>query len=47
MTLKDWIYGTDFDNPRIDGEWGPLHIATLILCILLIVGISIFFKNYL
>ena len=45
MTLKDWIYGTDFDNPRIDGEWGPLHISTLILCILLIVGISIFFKN--
>ena len=30
MTLKDWIYGTGFDNPKVNGEWGPLHIATLI-----------------
>lgn len=45
MTFKDWIYGTGFDNPTINGEWGPLHITTLIICIGLIVGISIFFKN--
>ena len=45
MTLKDWIYGTGLDNPRVNGEWGPLHIATLVLCILLIVGFSILFKK--
>ena len=45
MPLKDWIYGNGFDNPKINGEWGPLHIITLVLCVLLIVGISIIFKN--
>ena len=45
MTLKDWIYGTGFDNPKVNGEWGPLHIATLIICIALIISISIIFKN--
>ena len=45
MTLKDWIYGTGFDNPKVNGEWGPLHIITLIICIALIVSISILFKK--
>ena len=45
MTLKDWIYGTGFDNPKVNGEWGPLHIITLIICIALIISISIIFKN--
>ena len=36
MTLKDWIYGTGFDNPKVNGEWGPLHIITLVICIALL-----------
>ena len=40
MTLKDWIYGTGFDNPKVNGEWGPLHIITLVICIALIFSIK-------
>lgn len=45
MTFKQWIYGTGFNNPSFDGQWKTLHIVTLIICVLLIVGISLLFKN--
>lgn len=45
MTFKQWLYGTGLDNPKIDGQWGLLHIITLIICIALIISISIIFKN--
>ena len=45
MTFKQWIYGTDFNNPSFEGQWKLLHIVTLIVCIGLIVGITLLFKN--
>ena len=45
MTFEQWIYGKDFNNPSINGQWGKLHIITLIICIGLIVGLSLFFRK--
>ena len=44
MTFKEWLYG-GIDNPSINGQWGLLHIVTLIICVLLIGGLSILLKN--
>lgn len=32
MTLSQWLFG-GFDNPRVENQWGPLHIATLVVCV--------------
>ena len=45
MTFKQWLYGTGLNNPSIEGQWKTLHIVTLVICILLIVGLSFLFKN--
>lgn len=45
MTFEQWIYGTNFDNPSINGQWGLLHIITLIICIGLIVALSLIFRK--
>ena len=45
MTFEQWIYGTGFDNPKVDGQWGLLHIITLVICVVLIVGLTLLFKN--
>ena len=45
MTFKQWLYGNDFNNPKIDGQWGTLHIITLIICVLLMVGITLLFRK--
>lgn len=45
MTFRQWIYGEDFNNPRVNGEWGTLHIITLILCIALVVGLTFVFRK--
>ena len=45
MTFKQWIYGSDIDNPSINGQWGLLHIITLLFCVALIVGLTLLFKN--
>ena len=44
MTFKEWIFST-YPNPKINGEWGPLHITVLVLAIAFIVASSIFFKK--
>ena len=44
MTLHDWIYSNYPSDSSIDGRWGWLHISTLLVCVLLIIGIS-FFRN--
>lgn len=44
MTFKDWIYSS-YPNPAINGQWGLLHIITLILCVVLIVAIALIFRN--
>ena len=45
MSFEQWIFGKDFNNPKINGEWGLLHILTLVFCILLIVGITLLFRK--
>ncbi|MBR1985040.1 MAG: YwaF family protein [Clostridia bacterium] len=44
MTFKEWIFST-YPNPAIKGQWGVLHILTLIICAGLIIGITFLFKN--
>ena len=45
MSFIQWLYGRDFNNPSINGQWEFLHIITLIICIVLIVGITLIFKK--
>ena len=45
MTFEQWIYGNIENKPKNDGQWGLLHIITLIICIGLIVGISLLFRK--
>lgn len=45
MTFRQWLYGENFNNPSINGQWGLLHIITLLICISLIIGITLIFKN--
>lgn len=40
MTFKDWIYSS-YPNPKINGQWGALHIITLLLCIGIIVTLAL------
>lgn len=42
MTFREWIYGME-NNPSVNGQWGLLHIITLIICIASIVSISLIF----
>ena len=44
MTFRQWLYGENFNNPSINGQWGLLHIITLLTCIALIIGITLIFK---
>ncbi|MGN1212432.1 MAG: hypothetical protein ACI4TZ_00125 [Christensenellales bacterium] len=44
MTFKEWLYSS-YENPHINGQWGWLHITTLVLCIAIIVAIALLFKN--
>lgn len=45
MSFYDWIYSRYPENSAIDGRWGPLHIATLVLCVFFIAGIWCFNKK--
>lgn len=44
MTFHDWLFG-GIENPAIKGQWGPLHIATLLICIALIVAFPLVTKR--
>lgn len=44
MTFHQWIFSESSVNPKIDGAWGPAHIITLVLCILITIGLS-FLRN--
>ena len=35
MTLSQWLFG-GFENPFKAGQWRPLHICTMLCCVLLI-----------
>ena len=36
MTFHQWLY-SQYPNPKIDGRYGPLHIHTFAVCLLMIV----------
>ena len=40
MTLHDWIYSVYPPDAVIQGQWGTLHILTLVCCIGAIVGLA-------
>lgn len=44
MSFIDWLY-SQYPNPSINGEWGLLHIITLLLCVVTITIFSIVLKN--
>ena len=44
MTAKDWFFSS-YPNPHVDGQWGWLHIVTLVICIGLIVAISLLLRK--
>ena len=35
MTFTQWFFG-GIENPRVENQWGPLHIATLVVCAALV-----------
>ncbi len=45
MTLHDWIFSIYPENSAIQGQWGILHIATLLLCAALIAGIAYLLRS--
>lgn len=45
MTIHDWIFSLYPPDSIIQGQWGPLHIITLILCAALIVGVAYGFRS--
>lgn len=44
MTLSQWLFG-GIENPFKAGQWGTLHIATLVVCIGLIVAFYFLVKH--
>ena len=44
MKFIDWLFSS-YPNPHVDGQWGLLHIITLVLCVALVVVGSILLKN--
>lgn len=44
MSFKDWLFSS-YPNPSINGQWGLLHILTLVACVALIIGISLMFRK--
>lgn len=44
MTFTQWLFG-GIDNPFKAGQWGPLHIGTLLTCAVLIIGFTFLVKH--
>jgi len=44
MTFHEWLFG-GIDNPAIKGQWGPLHITTLVICLALMIGFPLLAKR--
>lgn len=44
MSFKDWLFSS-YENPSINGQWGWLHILTLVICIGIIVAISLLMRG--
>ena len=44
MTFSQWLFG-GIENPFRAGQWRPLHIGTLVVCVLLILGFRLLVKK--
>lgn len=44
MSFTEWFFG-GIDNPRVENQWGPLHIATLVVCVGLILAFYFIVKR--
>ena len=44
MSFTEWFFG-GIDNPRVENQWGPLHIGTLVVCIGLILAFNFLVKR--
>ena len=44
MTFTQWFFG-GIENPRVENQWGPLHIATLVVCVALIIAFHFIVKK--
>lgn len=44
MTFKEWLFSS-YPNPSTNGQWGLLHIITLLLCIAIIVTVTLLCRN--
>ncbi|MBP3479498.1 MAG: YwaF family protein [Oscillospiraceae bacterium] len=44
MLFSEWLFG-GIENPVINGRWGSLHIATLVICVISIVGAHFIVKR--
>ena len=44
MSFSDWI-NSSYPNPSIDGQWGLLHILTLVFCVALMVTFALVFRK--
>ena len=44
MSFKDWIFSS-YPNPSISGQWGLMHILTLVFCVAVIVSVTLIFRN--
>ena len=44
MSFEEWIFSS-YPNPPINGQWGLLHILTLVFCAIIIVALTLIFRN--
>lgn len=44
MTFKQWITSS-YPNPAVKGQWGVLHIITLLLCVAVIITLALVFRH--
>lgn len=44
MSFMDWLFSS-YPNPHIDGQWGLLHIITLVLIAAIVVAVTLLLKN--
>jgi len=44
MRFIEWLYSS-YPNPHVDGQWGALHIITLILCLAIVVTSTLLLRN--
>lgn len=44
MTFKEWLFSS-YNNPSTNGQWGLLHILTLVFCAIAIIALTLIFRK--